>query len=72
MNSYFDATVEAMDLIAVRVEMNTLCASINAKNGFIETFADNRISDLRSRSKALGQEITLEIDPVSGIYVVQP
>ncbi|CUI05507.1 hypothetical protein BN2497_5791 [Janthinobacterium sp. CG23_2] len=72
MSTYFDPAVEAMDLKTVRAEMNALCAEINAANGFVDTFSDNRIADLRRRSKALGEETTLEAHPTLGSYVVKP
>lgn len=61
-----------MGLEQVHNEMKSLCVQINAAKGFVDTFHDNFIADLRHRSKELGQEITLEIDPSILAYVVCP
>lgn len=71
-DNYFNPEVADMNLTEVRAKMVTLCAEINAANGAVDTFNDNLIADLRNRSKALGQEIILEIDPISRTYVVTP
>lgn len=70
MSTYFDPAVETMDLKTVRAQMSALCAKINAANGFIDTYTDNCIADLRRRRRALGEEITLEVHPTSRGYIV--
>jgi hypothetical protein len=72
MSAYFNSAVETMDLEQVHDRMKSLCVRINAAKGFVDTFDDNFVADLRRRSKELGQEITLEIDPSILAYVVSP
>lgn len=71
-DNFFNPAVADMNLTEVRAKMGAMCTEINAVNGFIDTFNDNFIADLRRRSKALGEEIMLEIDPTSRAYVVTP
>jgi len=72
MSTYFNSIVESMDLEQVHEQMNSLCVQINAANGFIDSVNENFIADLRRRSKELGQEITLEVDPSILAYAVCP
>ncbi len=72
MSSYFNPELETMTLDEMYSAMNSLCTRINSAKGFVSTFDDNYIGDLRRRSKGLGREILLEVDPSVLAYVVNP
>lgn len=72
MNAYVNPVAETMSLEQVHVEMESLCNQINAAGVAVDSVQADVIADLRHRSRKLGQEIILEIDPSILAYVVRP